>query len=218
MELFEAVAAVAVWTYTGSWEWEGAWLVVVVQIICAGGVGWVVYHVFDLALLTLTETFRGINDNEEAIGWIREVVSQAEEKVEIFDDGDDFEESVYNDSGFIDMIHNKVNENKNLTVLCLFNEDSPRLKFRQEFKGNTRVDIRVLSEGSPPGHCHYKIIDDGKMAYLSEHEAGSRDRQYRVIDTASGFRKWKRSEINSILDERRQDETLFEQVRGGRIS
>ena len=94
----------------------------------------------------------------------------------------------------------------------LFNRNEPSLKFIQQFKDNEQVKIYRRKDGSRPPDRHYKIIDGGKKAYLSEHDLGDHERTYKEI-SCSGFSEDIVARIDALLfQDLRQDLNKFELV------
>lgn len=120
------------------------------------------------------------NSNEQAFFNTVGLTKEAKEEIEIFDDGDDFEGSVYNNDAFIDAVREKFIHNPDFEVRVFFNVRSPQLKFIQAFKDNPRVAIYVRrEEDSRPPDKHYKIIDGGIKGNISKHPLGDGDRTYQ---------------------------------------
>ncbi len=121
------------------------------------------------------------NDDEKAISLVISLVDEAEEQIELYDDGNKIESSLYDDGRFIDAIKDKLEKNKDFRVQCMFNYDED-LQFKEAFKNDARVLIYVRQGQERPQDTHYKIIDDGRKAYLSQHVAGADRRAYRMVD------------------------------------
>lgn len=122
------------------------------------------------------------NSDEDNLKNMIQLIEEAEEILEIYDDGDAFEASIYNNKRFLDSVHTKLNRNKEFVVQCLFNFDEG-LKFSQEFAEENRVQIYVRKGKRPRDDIHYKIIDKGKKAYLSSHPKGDRERRFKIVDS-----------------------------------
>ena len=140
------------------------------------------------------------------------ILSLAEKKIEMFDDGDSEYESIYNDPGFLAEVGKKLDK-PGFEMRCFFNEnDVSGLEFVKRYGKRENVDILVRPEGAErPPDFHYKIVDDGKIVHLSKHEAGAENREYQTID----YRKldWVRQIYfnKMILSEYRQNESAFEE-------
>lgn len=109
------------------------------------------------------------NDNEQAVSNVVELIKDAKREIEIFDDGNDFVGSAYNNDALIEAVRDKFDQNPDFKIRVLFNYKSPQLKFIQEFKENTRVEIYVRKDGERPPDRHYKIIDGGIKGNISKH-------------------------------------------------
>lgn len=155
------------------------------------------------------------NDSEKAIKAALDLLSKATTRLELYDDGDkDTENSLYDDSRFIEGVKEKLENYKDFSVLCLFNsEDS--LRFKDLFKDEDRVSIYVRQSQDRPEDTHYKIIDNGKMAYLSKHRLGSEYRSCKTVDCSkiSGKRLEKTNRL--LFDDYRKDLSEFKKWEGG---
>ena len=123
------------------------------------------------------------NDDDVALKNIIDLLEEAKEEIEIYDDGNQIEGSPYDDGALIEAVENKLGDNKNFKIVCFFNS-SDRLTFKERFQNNKQVDIHIRENESPPRYdTHYKIIDCGRKACLSEHDPDdSAKRSYRIFD------------------------------------
>ena len=64
----------------------------------------------------------------------------------------------------------KLDQNADFKIQCFFNFDHDLL-FKQVFGNHPQVDIRT-GDNVAANDVHYKIIDDGRKAYLSRHKLG----------------------------------------------
>jgi len=101
------------------------------------------------------------NSNEQAVSHTVELIEETKKEIEIFDDGDYFEESVYNNESLIEVVRNKLDRNPDFKIRVLFNIGDDKLRFIQEFRNEDRVEIYVRKDGTRPPDRHYKIIDGG---------------------------------------------------------
>lgn len=130
------------------------------------------------------------NSDDETIENSTSLVTQAKNRVEMFDDGDNKEKSVYNDRGFVNAVKKKV-RGGNFRVKCFFNESEVSgLLFVQEMGKlqenlTKNVEIWTRREADRPSDTHYKIIDNGRRGRLASHDLGSVDRDYQDIDCRS---------------------------------
>jgi len=104
------------------------------------------------------------NDDQSAVAHVVELLKEANEELEAFDDGDSFPGSTYNDEEFLHAVREKLKNNDRFRIRCFFNCDDPSLAFTKKFKGEPRVEIYVRKDGSRPPDRHYKIIDGGRKA------------------------------------------------------
>ena len=123
------------------------------------------------------------NDDDRAIVRFTELLEQAHSKMTVYDDGNKMDGSIYMNEEVVDAVKKKLDNELGFTMHCYFNYDENDTLFRQTFDDHDRVDIRTRpNEDARPNDTHYKIIDDGRMAYLSRHDDGSSEREFQVID------------------------------------
>ena len=107
-----------------------------------------------------------------------DLVKAARQSIMIHDDGNDSSESVYNNFKVIGALRDSI-EMHGVIVKCLFNDDNQQLgllNLARDFPDN--VKIWYLDGDRPQRDIHYKIVDDGKLVHLSEHDYGSDERDY----------------------------------------
>ena len=120
------------------------------------------------------------NNNRLAIDSFIGLLYEAEYKMSIFDEGNIMDESIYQDKYVIKLVNDKLKRNPDFKMECSFSS-SDENKFRKTFENHPQVDIRIRQ--SPfSDSAHYKIIDDGKKAYLSWHNPGSQKRNVQRYD------------------------------------
>ena len=165
---------------------------VAVIVVVAGSV-WLLWAPFaklfeiykTVGQLSTVKVTTGINDDDRAIAAFLELVQEAQETLEVLDDGNNMPESVYNQEAVVEALRRKLQHTSALEVTCYFNDDEDLL-FRREFEGNPRVHIHA---GIQPGgtravdQAHFKITDGGRLAYLTRHKPGENRRAYRKLDT-----------------------------------
>ncbi len=159
--------------------------------------------------------FKSREDNDDRVANENSVniLSEAEEDIEIYDDGNNFEESPYNSESFIHAVRQKLDENQGFKLLCLFNCDE-LTDFRTEFGDHERVDIRVRTAGGRPDDVHYKIVDGGRRAYISKHGLNERTRKYRIVDCGRVERRDFELAVEILFEGVQQDLDDFTSVRG----
>lgn len=174
-------------------------------------VGWSIYDV--LGKYERPKVEDGYNDDDEAIEKIKMVVREAQHSVEIFDDGDKIEgggKSVYDDQGFLDLVAQKLDNG--VSFQCLFNSDNKEMGFRERFDDDPKVDILVRrNDGNQRHTVHYKNADKGRMIYLTRHESGSKNRQFKMIDARNNSEDYRKS-LHQNLGQHRQALSDFEKV------
>lgn len=135
----------------------------------------------------------GISDDDSAVTSFVAMLDEAQESMIVYDDGDNFEGSLYNDRRAIDAVRGKLQLNPAFKLQCLFNRDD-RLAFQQELESEPQVDIRIRSRSAPDSEVRYKIIDGGAKAYLSRYDLCSKQRRFRIVD-CTGVPRRHRSRI-----------------------
>lgn len=129
--------------------------------------------------LMIDDTRSGENDNDEASRMFLQLVEATRKGIVIHDDGDDSPESVYNDPKIIDALRQRI-RSRGITVECLFNEaDEPLelLDLAHEFPDNVTIWYLDGVE-RPTRDIHYKIVDEGRLVYLSLHDKGNDNRKF----------------------------------------
>lgn len=136
------------------------------------------------------------NDNRFAIRSFRRLLKGANKKMIIYDDGDKTPGSIYESEEVVSMVKEKLTRNKRFVMYCNFNLNDSTL-FREKFESHNRVYIKTRKEKGE-AIAHYKIIDDGKMAYLSWHREGSTNRKVKIYDFSNvRKRRWQ----NDVMKE-----------------
>ena len=147
-----------------------------------------------------------INDEDSVVSNFIELLDEARTSMILYDDGNDMDGSVYNDSRVIDAVHRKLRSNPDFGLQCLFNSDDD-VKFRKEFAHEPQVDIRTRSDVGRERKTHYKIIDGGSKALLSRHEWGSRQRKYKIVDCTNLSKRHRRRVGGIVLRKHIEDFT-----------
>ena len=161
-------------------------------VLFIGVVGIGVFFVYDLQRemedIGLIRSFHIFpetgNNDKSAVAHIVNLVLEANDELESFDDGDSFPGSTYNDESFLNAVRDKLQNNPNFRLRCFFNCGDPDLVFTKMFKDHPRVEVYVREDGTRPPDRHYKIIDGGRKAYLSKHSLGDHVRRYKEISRA----------------------------------
>ena len=125
------------------------------------------------------------NDDTKAIESALNLLSKSQAEIEIYDDGNNDANSLYNSPQLVEMIRRKLNSNPEFKVTCFFNFADDTL-FKKAFVDNNRVELYFRRESSqrPENDTHYKIVDT-HMAYVSKHPAGAHERRFKIIDTSA---------------------------------
>lgn len=172
---------------------------VAVLVLIALGIIWVVAFCVRATLraehLHGVLSLQGMNESEVATANFIQAVNRAEKSLLIHDDGNDMNDSVYNDQKAIGAVVDRMREYKSLRVKCWFNVESAQelglvATLRKDDRLATRFEVRYrkpstlklwrLSWFDP----HYKIADDGEYGTVSRHAFGARRRRFRTEDCA----------------------------------
>lgn len=172
-----------------------SWVLVVLFVAATIFIIWALNRTFQLLLVQSTPS--GINDDNAVARYFLKLLSEAQDSMIVYDDGNNMEKSVYNNNGVIDAVRTKLKDNPSFELRCLFNCDDA-LAFRKEFAGHQQVDIRICSSQLHTNEVHYKIIDGGAKAYLSRHASGASECRFRVVD-CTPVRKRHRGRVANIV-------------------
>ena len=115
----------------------------------------------------------GRNTNDEAVAMFVYLLARAKRSVDIHDDGNDFHESVYNDSRVVDAIGDCLK--RNVKIRCLFNNQDRTPKILSLLKSRDKNDcmqVWYLIGERPHPDTPYKIVDGGRYLHLSNHDHG----------------------------------------------
>ncbi|MCY4094539.1 MAG: hypothetical protein OXG05_05350 [Gammaproteobacteria bacterium] len=159
-------------------------LVVVIVVVTFTTVGFVIgiYYYISARFTQLIDMKQDKNNNEQAKQELIRMVSQARTSLIIHDDGDCNDRTFYNDDEVIEAFRQRLNSSKFLKIKCLFNVEQS-IKFTNlanEFRN--RVKIWYVKDGDNrlDDEIHYKIVDGGRMMYLSMHDMGEDEREYEL--------------------------------------
>ena len=160
------------------------------------------------AFMKVERTPDAYNDDESAVDKVIPLINQAKELLEIYDDGGNFPKSMYNNERFVSSIEEKLSENENFSVQCLFNKDESLL-FTRRLASKSRVNIYTRFKGGE-SEVHYKIMDKGFKAYISVHDPKDKDRRaFKKIDCSSVPEKKFKYVAESIFGNIREDINNF---------
>ena len=185
-----------------------SWVAFASFVVGTGIILWTLHRAFQFDYVR--STLPAINDDASALRSLLGMLNEAQESLIIYDDGDNSEGSLYNDSRVIEAVQEKVKDNPLFEVRCLFNCND-NLLFRKEFKGERHVDVRIRSNSAPEDGIHYKIIDGGAKAYVSRHALGSKEGRYRIVDCTRVRPRYRADVADSLLGMYKEDfERAFE--------
>lgn len=132
------------------------------------------------------------------------MLNEAQESLIIFDDGDDIDGSIYNDRRVIDAVQDKLRNNPEFELRCLFDSDDDLL-FRRELERERHVSIRTRSCCALTDGIYYQIIDGGTKAYLSRRALGSKERRFRLVDCTRVPRRHRGRVADTVLGRYKED-------------
>ena len=178
------------------------WIAVVSFAVSTVFIIWMLHRAFQYVYVQVSpERIHG--DNSVVTNFI-ELLDQARTSMIVYDDGNDMDGAVYNDTRVIDAVRSKLQSNPDFELKCLFNCNDDA-KFRKAFRGEPRVDIRTRSDVRPERKTHYKIIDGGLKAYLSRHELGSSQRRFKIVDCTNVSKRHRSRVAGFVLSKHTED-------------
>lgn len=111
------------------------------------------------------------------------LVDEARRSIELFDDGNKLHDSICESERVIRNIREKLDRSEHFTITCHFNKDE-ELRFTSAFETHDRVSIFAgIDPQRSQDQVHYKIIDDGRIAYLSARGHAESERSFRRLDS-----------------------------------
>ena len=137
---------------------------------------------------------QGSNNDITVEKLFERLLQAAQQEFIIHDDGDVPESSVYNSDVVMAALRERMLENDRLRTRIYFNEKGT-LKVNdlaREF--GDRFEIRYNPGPRPERDVHYKIVDGGKLGYLSLHHHGSDEREFEFFD-CSRASEWTRRRL-----------------------
>ncbi len=164
-------------------------LVVAIYTVAIGGAIFVAYLIVQDVVQMGVRMEQGKNNVETPKTYLLHMLDAAESQITIFDDGDKVNDSLYEDSSIVNAFVQKRQAVPGFAIACYFN--NPRqTPFRDALEGQPGVTICTGDGTKREGYeVHYKIIDGGKMGYLSRHEEHSLARRFQFID-CSEVTRW----------------------------
>ena len=154
------------------------------------------------------------NNNEQAVLNTVELIKEAKDEIEIFDDGDFFPGSAYEDNRVIDAVKDKLNKNPNFKFRFLFNIGDNKLRLIQTFYGSDKIEIYARKDQTRPPDRHYRIIDGGVKGTLSEHDVGDGPRTYQKFYCRARAKSDRRRAGRFVFKKWGQDMENFEKIGG----
>ena len=127
----------------------------------------------------------GKNDDTGALDSVLWLIEEARDSLEIFDDGNRMTESIYEQQRLVDALREKLETHPEFRVTCFFNDQAQDLLFRRAFEGHSQVDVFAGLDPERQSHeteVHYKIVDGGRIGYVSRHGYSESERLYQQWD------------------------------------
>ena len=156
------------------------WAIIIMAGVCLILTIWVLYR--GLPFFRVAVTMSGNNDDDLASTHFIELLNEAKKSMDVYDDGNDMDGSIYKNSEVIDAAVSKMKHYPDFKLTCYFHFDDD-LPFTQALAEYPNAKIvtggtRTRSESD----VHYKIIDGGRKAHVSQHQVGAKERGYKVLD------------------------------------
>lgn len=167
-------------------------------LTAVGSLGLLIAHLGKMG----ARRINGLNDPTTARRFFTLLLNQAKEKMIVYDDGSNVADSIYTDPHVIDAIEAKLHGTPGFRIECLFNCPVPT-PLLERFGDHDRVEMKTTGLGEKaPRDTHLKIIDGGRMAYLTQHEYDSLTRAYELVDCLTVWRlkRVARKELGGIMD------------------
>lgn len=166
--------------------------IIIVKIIMIGFIVlwsaiaiWLCYKFWIVSGMCFNEHIedRGVNDDDKAVHNTLDLINKSQKDIRIYDDGE--VDSIYDNSEIINALKEKLSD-KNYQIIAFFNfKDIKKTSFYKTFEAEDytkQVHINIRPEGEDrPNDIHYKIVDDGKRALLSNHKEKATDRKYVIV-------------------------------------
>lgn len=144
----------------------------------------------------------GGNDDDAATQMFLRVLRTAEKTLHVHDDGDKGNGSIYDDDDVVQAVRRQLEDRPELQIRCLFN-DKANLKLVRELRVEypDRFTVYYLSGPRPIGDVHYKIADGGVMGYLSSHEHGQPERNFKLLDCSAAKPRTRKKAFGKYLEQ-----------------
>lgn len=172
---------------------------ITLSVVFAGTLVYFVVHLIRVSSLNLVRsTDVAVNDGDVTASSFTALLDEARRGMVIYDDGDKVSNSNYMNDEIVRNVRKKLKENPDFRIRCLFNYKED-LAFR-EIEGSfpSQMEIRKHDSAHRRLAMHYKIIDDGRKAYLSRHEPNDTRRHFRVVDL-SNMSRFKRKLVSKAV-------------------
>ena len=156
------------------------WVVIVMAGVCLLLTIWVLYR--GLPFFRVAVTMSGDNDDDLAATHFIELLNEAKKSMDVYDDGNDMDGSIYKNSNVIRAAMSKMEQHPDFKLTCYFHFDG-NLPFTQKLV--EYPNVKIVTGGArtrSDSDVHYKIIDGGRKAHVSQHQVGAKERSYKVFD------------------------------------
>ena len=118
------------------------------------------------------------NSDETAPDNIIKQLEQTQKSIHIFDDGNDNENSIYNNERVLSKIKEKLNAGVEISIH--FNEQA-NLKINK-LASAENLNIKYNPSERSENELHFRISDNGKYSYISRHKYDNPNRKYFLYD------------------------------------
>ena len=176
------------------------YIVIATGIVIGGCVATVLWY--GLPHLSGVKIQRGFNNPGTVTAMFLKLVNVAERHIVIYDDGNNMPDSIYREPEVVAALGAKLESNPDLRVVCIFNdngEEDRSMPFRRTFEDHQRVTMIANDQHRPTVDTHYKIIDGGRMAYVSTHRQGEDERKFGFYDFTGVDEDLVRSNVRRLL-------------------
>jgi len=157
--------------------------VVAIQLVAmAIAVGYFVYKTWYVLPLVIE---RGRNSDTFTVTTFIDLVGKARGLMLVCDDGNEMQGSIYQSPEVVEAVKTKLARDQQFRMHCMFSSDF-KSEFRQEFERPSYGGRIKFVEVESRRTIHFKIINEGGEAYVSEHLEGDRERRYTIYRNLRG--------------------------------
>ncbi len=144
--------------------------------------GYFVYKTWYLFPLRIE---RGRNSDDFTASAFIDLVGKARGVMLVCDDGNEMSGSIYDSPEVVAAVKSKLDSDPQFGMRCMFSSNF-KTKFRLQFDCADYADRIKFATVEVRRTIHFKIINDGREAYVSEHLEGERERRYTIYRNLIG--------------------------------